>query len=72
MRGLSKGFAEGRLGEEVLEAVRRGLAMPEAEIPVVPQPLDLPRGIGPIGLRAGELPEEIRRLLNALTAERAP
>ncbi len=29
-------------------------------------------GIGPIGLRAGELPEEIRRLLNALTAERAP
>jgi len=48
MRGLSKGFAEGRLGEDVLDAVRRGLAMPESEIPVVPQPADLPRGIGPI------------------------
>lgn len=48
MRGLSKGFAEGRLGDDVLDAVRRGLAMPESEIPVVPQPLDLPRGIGPI------------------------
>lgn len=48
MRGLSKGFAEGRMGEDVLEAVRRGLAMPEFEIPVVPQPADLPRSIGPI------------------------
>ncbi len=48
MRGLSKGFAEGRLGEDVLAAVRRGLAMPESEIPVIAQLADLPRGIGPI------------------------
>jgi ribonuclease D len=48
MRGLSKGFAEGRLGEEVLEAVRRGLALPESEIPVVPPPVDMPPGLGPV------------------------
>ena len=48
MRGLSKGFAEGRLGEDVLEAVRRGLAMPESAIPAVPQPADMPRGTGQI------------------------
>lgn len=48
LRGLSKGFAEGRLGEDVLDAVKRGLAMPEAEIPVMPPPPDLPPGLGPV------------------------
>jgi ribonuclease D len=48
MRGFSKGFAEGRLGEELLEAVRRGLALPESEIPMLPPSADLPPGLGPV------------------------
>ena len=48
MRGLSKNFAEGRLGQELLDAVKRGLAMPQAEIPALPEGPDLPSGLGPI------------------------
>jgi ribonuclease D len=48
MRGLSKNFAEGRLGQELLDAVKRGLAMPQAEIPTLPESPDLPSGLGPI------------------------
>jgi ribonuclease D len=48
MRGLSKGFAEGRLGEDLLAAVARGLALPESEIPVVPPPPEMPPGLGPV------------------------
>jgi ribonuclease D len=48
MRGFSKGFAEGRLGEEMLDAVRRGVALPEAEIPTLPPAVDLPPGLGPV------------------------
>ena len=48
LRGLSRGLAEGRLGQEILEAVARGLAVPEASLPRVEMPAELPRGIGPI------------------------
>jgi len=48
MRGLSKNFAEGRLGQELLDAVKRGLAMPQAEIPALPEGPELPSGLGPI------------------------
>ncbi len=48
MRGLSKNFAEGRLGQELLDAVKRGLAMPQAEVPALPDSPDLPSGLGPI------------------------
>jgi ribonuclease D len=48
VRGLSRSFADGRLGEDLLAAVRRGLALPEAEIPVLPPPVDLPPGLGPV------------------------
>jgi ribonuclease D len=48
VRGLSRSFAEGRLGEELIAAVRRGLALPEHEIPVLPPPVDLPPGLGPV------------------------
>ena len=48
MRGLSKGFAEGRLGEDVLDAVRRGLAAPLSEIPQLPPPVEMPPGLGPV------------------------
>ncbi len=48
VRGLSRSFADGRLGEDLLAAVRRGLALPESEIPVLPPQVDLPPGLGPV------------------------
>jgi ribonuclease D len=48
VRGLSRSFADGRLGEDLLAAVRRGLSLPESEIPVLPPPVDLPPGLGPV------------------------
>ncbi|MCA3265684.1 MAG: ribonuclease D [Azospirillum sp.] len=48
MRGINRGFAEGRLGQELLEAVKRGLAVPAAEAPSLPDQHDLPPGLGPI------------------------
>ena len=48
LRGLSRGLAEGRIGGDILAAVARGLALPEADLPQVPPPPDLPRGIGPV------------------------
>jgi len=48
VRGLSRSFAEGRLGDDLIEAVRRGLALPESEIPRLPPPVDLPPGLGPV------------------------
>jgi ribonuclease D len=48
MRGLSKNFAEGRMGEAILEAVRRGLAMPESEAPKMEARADVPPGLGPL------------------------
>jgi ribonuclease D len=47
-RGLSQGFAEGRLGQDLLEAVKRGLEMPEERIPQLPPSPVSPPGIGPI------------------------
>ncbi len=48
IRGLGRSVAEGRLGGEMLEAVAQGLALPEAETPVLPARADLPNGIGPL------------------------
>ena len=48
VRGLSRSFAEGRLGEELIAAVRRGLALPDTEIPRLPPAVDLPPGLGPV------------------------
>jgi ribonuclease D len=47
-RGLSKGFAEGKIGAGVLQAVRRGLKLPDDEIPARPKRDRLPQGIGPL------------------------
>jgi ribonuclease D len=47
-RGLSKGFAEGKMGTSLLEAVRQGLEMPEKDIPNRPKRERLPQGIGPL------------------------
>jgi ribonuclease D len=47
-RGLNRGFAEGRNGEAILAAVKRGLAMPESEAPKLPPRPDIPSGLGPL------------------------
>ncbi len=47
-RGLSKNFAEGKLGSELLAIVRRVLAAPEASYPVPPPRREPPPGIGPL------------------------
>ena len=46
-RGLSKGFGASRAGQSLLEAVARGVALPEDQSPVLPRREDLPRGLGP-------------------------
>ncbi len=47
-RGLGKNFAEGKLGAEILAAIKRVLAMPESEYPVPPPRREPPPGIGPL------------------------
>lgn len=47
-RGVPKGFADGKLGPSLLEAVLRGLNCPEAELPVPETVVEAPRGVGPL------------------------
>jgi ribonuclease D len=47
-RGLSKTFAEGRMGEAILEAVRRGVEVPESESPKPEFRPEVPAGLGPL------------------------
>jgi ribonuclease D len=47
-RGLSKSFAEGRMGEAILAAVKRAVDLPEADCPRLPPRPDLPPGLGPL------------------------
>ncbi|WP_374443534.1 ribonuclease D [Stella sp.] len=47
-RGLGKGLAEGRFGTEILEAVQRGLSLPESQLPKPPPRQDMPPGLGPL------------------------
>ncbi len=47
-RGLSRKIAEGPRGREILEAVRRGEAVPESECPTPPPKAELPPGLGPV------------------------
>jgi ribonuclease D len=46
-RSLSKGVAEGKLGQDILDAVARGLADPDPP-PAVPAKPELPQGVGPV------------------------
>lgn len=48
MRGLSKGFAEGKMGQGLLAAITAKLASPRDTWPVLEREPDLPRGIGPL------------------------
>ncbi|MCW0180796.1 ribonuclease D [Zavarzinia sp.] len=47
-RGVPKGFADGRLGPSLLEAVQRGLDCPEDLLPESEKVAEAPRGIGPL------------------------
>jgi ribonuclease D len=47
-RGLGRGFAEGAQGEELLAAVARGAAVPEAEWPEPEVRRELPRNLAPV------------------------
>jgi ribonuclease D len=47
-RGLSRGYAEGRMGDAILSAVKRGLAVPDADCPAPAPKIDLPRDLGAV------------------------
>jgi len=47
-RGMQRGFAEGRMGQGILAAVKRGLELPDAECPKPPPRFDLPAGLAPV------------------------
>jgi ribonuclease D len=47
-RGLSSGFAGGRLGEGLLTAIAAGLSVPKSKAPEKPKREPLPPGIGPV------------------------
>lgn len=47
-RGMQRGFAEGRMGQAILAAVKRGLETPEADCPTPAPRVDLPPGLAPV------------------------
>jgi len=47
-RGLSHDAARGRIGQAILEAVRAGLAVPDADCPTAPPRAERPAGLGPV------------------------
>lgn len=47
-RGVGKGFADGKLGQALLDAVARGKAVPDADLPMVDKTAEPARGIGPL------------------------
>ncbi|MBK8210766.1 MAG: ribonuclease D [Rhodospirillales bacterium] len=47
-RGMARKFAESATGAELLEAVARGLAVPEAEYPETDMRREMPRGVGAV------------------------
>jgi ribonuclease D len=47
-RGVSHDMARGKLGEGILQAVERGLALPDGELPKADERPELPPGIGPV------------------------
>lgn len=48
IRGLSKGFAEGKLGKGLLAAVSRAMAVPKEDLPRPPKQERQPPGLGPM------------------------
>ncbi len=47
-RGMQRGFAEGRMGQGLLAAVKRGIELPDAECPKPAPRIDLPAGLAPV------------------------
>ncbi|WP_019644743.1 ribonuclease D [Novispirillum itersonii] len=47
-RGFSKGQAEGRMGQAILDAVARGKQMPMEDLPEPQDRKEIPAGVGPI------------------------
>jgi len=47
-RGIGKGLVEGKMGQAILDAVRAGMALPEADCPPPPDRIELPKGLGPV------------------------
>jgi ribonuclease D len=47
-RGLGNGFANGKLGGEILAVITRVLALPESDYPQPPTRRDTPAGLGPL------------------------
>lgn len=47
-RGLGERLAKGNQGQAIIEAVKRGLAVPDSELPKPQKRKDLPAGIGPV------------------------
>ncbi len=47
VRAISRSTAEGRLGREILDAIARGKAVPEAEAPTMEARREIPPGVGP-------------------------
>ncbi len=47
-RGLGRKFAEGQSGQQVLAAVRRGVDLPEKDLPIAIARREPPRGAGPV------------------------
>lgn len=48
IRGLSRGFAEGKLGKGLLAAVSRAMAVPKEDLPIPPKQERQPAGLGPM------------------------
>lgn len=47
-RGMQRGFAEGRMGQGILAAVKRGLSLAESECPQPEPRVELPPGLAPV------------------------
>ncbi len=47
-RGIGKGLVEGKMGQAILEAVKRGVDIPESQCPTPPDRVEVPKGLGPV------------------------
>lgn len=47
-RAISKGTAEGSMGEAILQAVAKGLEVPDSDLPELPPRNDMPSGLKPL------------------------
>ena len=48
VRGIPKGFADGKMGRSLMEAIEAGRNLPEDEAPELPPIVELPPGAGPL------------------------